>query len=235
MFKALERALWFTLLAHLAACAAMGLFLLPGMPGGGQADALARAAFIADHPVSWRVGFFFWHLVSLSDLLLSLALLHAAWRTARQSARIPALFALALTLVALALEQPCEVLWETRMVDLAREAVATGSADRFLALETPLYLVTAAAATLAWTAAALCWSWTLARLGLWQRGLTACSAILWGWFAVIGWAPLAPRWPWLDAAVAVGNMLGFALMLAWFAWILVLTIKRNRLCPPENP
>ena len=43
----LERALLFTMAAHLAAMISMALFLLPGVPGGTPADALQRAAYVA--------------------------------------------------------------------------------------------------------------------------------------------------------------------------------------------
>ena len=218
--KWLQRALVFTLLAHVAASAAMGLVLLPGMPGGPNAEPLARAAYMAAHPALWRTGFFFWHLVSASDLLLSLALLGALPRGKRG----PAVLALLGTGIALALEQPPEILWQTRMMDLAREAAATGDAGRFAALEHTLYLVLAAGSTVAWSLTAICWSWCLARLGIWHRALTPFSAVLWGLFVVLGLAPLAPP-AWVPPlAVVAGNVLGFAAMTVWFAWVVKLAL-----------
>src|SRR6185503_13440433 len=43
-------ALGFTFLCHGAAMLGMVLFLLPGMPGGGVGDVMARAAYVAGHP-----------------------------------------------------------------------------------------------------------------------------------------------------------------------------------------
>ena len=63
-------ALGFTFLCHGAAMLGMVLFLLPGMPGGGVEDVAARAAYIAEHPWRWRLGWLGWQLTALSDLLL---------------------------------------------------------------------------------------------------------------------------------------------------------------------
>lgn len=222
--KWLERALVFTLLAHVAASLAMGLVLLPGMPGGPNAAPLARAAFMAAHPIAWRIGFFFWHAVSASDLLLSLALLGASWR----AKRLPAALALLGTLAALAFEQPAEILWQTRMMDLAREAVAGGDAAPFAAQEAALYALTAAWSTLAWSLTAICWSWGLAKLGIWRRGLTWFSAGLWGLFLLLGLVPLAPPTLVPPAAVVAGNVVGFAAMVGWFAWVTELALRHAR-------
>jgi hypothetical protein len=67
-------ALAFTFLCHGAAMLGMVLFLLPGMPGGGVADVVARAAYVAGHPWRWRLGWLGWQLTALSDLLLGVAL-----------------------------------------------------------------------------------------------------------------------------------------------------------------
>src|SRR5262245_40998567 len=90
----LERALLFTMAAHLTAMVTMALFLLPGVPGGADTDAAARAAYIAERPLLWRLGWLPWQLTALSDLLLGLALVFTKWIP-----KLPALWALALTLV----------------------------------------------------------------------------------------------------------------------------------------
>src|SRR5207237_5150791 len=100
--KFLERALLFTIVIHAVAMVWMVLFLLPGMPGGPNADSPGdfqinsalpslddptfvkaglrdRVAYIAEHPWRWRIGWIPWQLTALSDLLLAVALVRPRW------------------------------------------------------------------------------------------------------------------------------------------------------------
>src|SRR5258705_53906 len=96
--KFLERALLFAIVIHAVAMVSMALLLLPGMPGGTNANppyefdpnslhlprttdptfvsggSRNRVAYIAQHPWRWRLGWIPWQLTALSDLLIAIAL-----------------------------------------------------------------------------------------------------------------------------------------------------------------
>src|SRR5438034_3932625 len=73
--RLLERALLFSFVIHGVAMLSMAFLLLPGMPGGGTADDVARMRHVAAHPWLWRLGWFPWQLTALSDLLIGIGLL----------------------------------------------------------------------------------------------------------------------------------------------------------------
>src|SRR5438477_13204583 len=75
----LERALLFTFIAHAAGMLAMALLLVRGMPGGPEPELAVRAAYVAQHPWLWRIGWLGWQVTALSDLLLAIALLATPW------------------------------------------------------------------------------------------------------------------------------------------------------------
>src|SRR5688572_8797107 len=106
--RLLEGALLLTFVAHAVAMASMALLLLPGMPGGPQADDALRVRYIAEHPWLWRLGWFPWQVTALSDLLLAVALVRTKWIP-----RAAALLTLGVTLAALVPDQLGQVLWMT--------------------------------------------------------------------------------------------------------------------------
>ena len=131
-------ALAFTFLCHGAAMLGMVLLLLPGMPGGGVDDVAARAAYVAGHPWSWRVGWLGWQLTALSDVLLGVALVRTRWIP-----RVPAILTLLVTLAAVVPDQGGQALWVTIGVDLAREAVRSGWSAGYLRFESGIFPVIA--------------------------------------------------------------------------------------------
>lgn len=224
----LERALLFTLAAHLAAMASMALFLLPGIPGSTPADVADRAAYIANHPWLWRLGWFPWQVTAVSDLILAMALLRTKWIP-----KLPAILSLLATVAAVTIEQPNEFRWTWEGVELAREAIRNGVYDEFRTFESKTYrLVSLWAATL-YAIGAIGWSWAFAAAGAWNRCLTAISIGAWGILLSAGAGPLALGMGWIPAdVIAAGNALGFILMMAWFTLVLEMVLRRSR--PDES-
>src|SRR5436190_17704465 len=124
--RLLERALLFTFVIHGVAMASMALLLLPGMPGGGTPDDLARIRYVAAHPWLWRLGWFPWQLTALSDLLIGVGLLRARWIP-----KVPALLTMIVTIAAVLPDQAGQLCWMTRGLDLAQ----SGDATAYLAYE----------------------------------------------------------------------------------------------------
>jgi hypothetical protein len=208
-------ALAFTFVCHGAAMLGMVLFLLPGMPGGGVDDVAARAAYVAGHPWRWRMGWLGWQLTALSDLLLGVALVRTPWIK-----RLPAVLTLLATVLALVPDQGGQALWVTIGVDLAREAVRSGSSTAYLRFESWIFPIIAGWGATLYTVGALGWTWCFAAAGTWSRTLTWLSVAVWGIFAIVSPALLLP--PWLRApagVVSAANAVGFVLMQAWFALV----------------
>jgi hypothetical protein len=224
----LEWALLFTFLAHTLAMLAMAVLLLPGMPGGGAADDAARVAYIAGHGWLWRLGWFFWQMTTFSDLLLALALWRTAWIP-----RLPAVLVILATLAAAVPEQIGEVQWITRGVHLAQDADRTGDLAGYLSFETAIYPLVAGWAGAGYAVAFLAWAWCFAAAGTWSRRLTWLTVATWAVFFPASVALLLPAS--LQPApllIAVGNALGFVLLLAWLIGVTERVLRRAR---PDGP
>jgi hypothetical protein len=220
----LEWALLLTIAAHLAAMILMALLLLPGIPGGSGGGVAERAAYLADHPWLWRIGWFPWQLTAASDVLLALALVRTRW-----APKLPAVLALVPTLVAVALEQPNEFRWMTTGVDLAKSAVASGSYEEFLAFETITYRYVSLWAALFYIMAAIGWSFTLAAAGVWRRALTWLSVAAWSILLLVSGGPLVLGMDHIPpAAIAAGNAIGFILLMIWFVLVTEEVLRRSR-------
>jgi len=233
----LEGALLFALLTHAAAMLGM-LLLLPGLPGGGTDSLAERAAYVAAHPWLWRLGWFPWQMAALSDLLLAAALLATPWIP-----RLPAFLTLLATLIAAGPEQTAEWTWTNHGLDLAANAVRTGSFASYQAFETANFQRIAVWAACWYVVAALGWTWCLAAAGTWTRTLTRLSWATWGVLALAALCPVMPAaigpGPVL---VAVCNGVGFALLLAWLALATEAVLRRcrpdaahGRLAPWRHP
>jgi hypothetical protein len=208
----LERVLLFTLAVHAVALVSMTL-LLPGLPGGGTATGADRAAYVAAHPLLWRLGWFPWQLAAVSDLLLAVALLATPWVP-----RLPAVLALLVTLVAAGPEQSGEFLWVTHGVSLAAEAVRTGNPDAYLCFESDVMFRIAAWAACWYVGAGLAWTWCLAAAGTWSPFLTRLSVAAWAVLLAAGVVPLLPEALRPGPVVVAGaNAVGFLLLLTWLA------------------
>ena len=219
----LERALLITILAHAAAMLGMALLLLPGMPGGGNPDA-ARVAYIAAHPWLWRLGWLPWHVTALSDLALALALLRTAWIP-----RLPAALVMLTTLAAVLIEQPGELRWVTQGVSLAQAAVRDGDLSAYLRFEASVYPQVAAWAATMYAITALGWTWCFAGAGVWNRRLTWLSIVAWSLLLAVSVGPLLPQdYRPSDSFTAVGNAIGFVLLLVWLCAVTELVLRRSR-------
>lgn len=221
---ALEAALLACFAVHVAAMLSMGALLLPSMPGGSTASDLQRVAHIAEHPWLFRLGWAPWHLAALIDLALAIALLRARWIP-----RLPAVLTLLVTLVAIVPDQGSQILWVTRGVALAQEALHSGDLSRYLAFERPVFRAAAGWAGLLYTVAALCWAWCFAAAGLFTRLLTALSWITFPLFALVSSAPLLPAAFQLPPQlIGAGNALAFPLLALWLALVSEQVLRRTR-------
>jgi len=223
--RLLEFALLFTIAMHAFAMGTMAVCLLPGMPGGPVAGA-ERAAYVAAHPWTWRVGWLGWQLTAISDLLLGIALVRTRWIP-----RWPAWCSLLATIAALHPDQVSQFRWVTEGVTLAQTAVREGRPDVYLAFEAVAFHRIAAIATIGYLLGALGWTWSFAAAGTWNRRLTRWSIAAWTVFALataVLFLPESARPP--PAVVSVGNALGFVLLMIWLAEVTELVLARAR--PP---
>ena len=220
----LERALLFTMVSHLLAMGTMALFLLPGIPGGTTADLAERAAYIANHPWLWRIGWFPWQVTAVSDLVLAIALLRSCWIP-----KLPAILAFLATTVAVLIEQPNEFRWITVGVEVARQAVESRVYDEYLRFETTTNRLVSLWAAMCYTIAAICWSWTFSVAGVWNRWLTWLSVAAWGILLFVSAGPLIVGVEYIsDRVIAVGNACGFILMMIWFVVVTEQVLRRSR-------
>ncbi len=222
--RSLERALLFGLVIHAFAMVAMATLLAPMLPGGPLTDPLARAAALAASPWRARLGWIPWQLCAIGDLWLALAMVRVSWIP-----RASAWFTLLFTVSAVVPDQWGELQWDSSLIELAREAARTGNATAFATLEAKAFRSTGAWGALFYTVAALAWTAAFSRAGTWRPWLTRLSFPLWGIMFAVSIAALLPasqRPP--DAWIALGNALGFSLMLVWFYGVSELVLLRSR-------
>ncbi len=222
--RRLEHALLFTTFCHAAAMVSMAALLLPMMPGGSTTDDAARIALLEAHPLRFRLGWLPWHLTAVSDGVLALAMLRAHWLPRR-----PVWLVMALTMVAVTLDQGGQMLWLTRGMSLARQAGRTGDLGPYLQFEGWVMPIVAGWAAVAYTLMALAWTWCFRVAGTWSRLLSFLSVPLWGGFALVGVAQLLPaalRPP--SAPIAAGNAAGFILMEMWLILVSERVLARAR-------
>jgi hypothetical protein len=211
----LERSLVFTFVMHGLGMIAMAVLLLPGMPGGGTVDDAARVAYIASHPWLWRLGWLPWQLTAASDLILSVALVRTAWVP-----RAAAVTTLIVTIAAVIPDQVGQFAWITKGIALAQTDPAS-----YLVYEKRIFEYTAAWGGTLYTVGALGWTWCFAAAGVWSRGLTVLSSVLWPLFFGAALGPLVG----LDAQLVAGaNAAGFVLLQVWFVLVAVLVRHVHR-------
>jgi hypothetical protein len=226
--RLLEAALLFTFVIHALAMVSMALLLLPGMPGGLHSDDARRVEYVASHPWLWRFGWVPWQITALSDLLLAVALVRTKWIP-----RVPALLTLAVTVAAIVPDQVGQVLWMTRGVRLAADAVRTGELAPYLAFERPTFRMVGIFGCIGYLLGALGWTWCFAAAGPWSRRLTWLSAATWGTFAAaVGIFFLPPHVSPGPAWVGPMNAVGFVLLQVW---LIDVTHEVVRRCRPEAP
>lgn len=205
--KAVEISLLFALVVHVIALFTMAGLLLPGIPGSGLATVDLRAAYIATHAWQWHLGWFPWHLCALSDLAVSLALLRLRW--------VPKALSVAtwlLTLIAVAIEQYFEILWD----GLGPHLAASGGSAYF-SFESRVSLPVSVIAAVLYAVMAMGWSLSLSRASTWTRALTWLSAVTWTLLLLSSASQLLPLGYRPPAALTdLGTKVGFVLMVFWF-------------------
>jgi hypothetical protein len=220
----LGRALLASLLLHAVAMIAMATLLLPVLPGGIATSEVLRVTTLAAHPWRFRLGWVPWQLCALADLTLAFAMWRARWLP-RLAAGMVVLF----TGLAVLPDQIGQGLWVTQGVRLAQAAASSGSFAAYLRFEAAVFALTAGWGAVLYTLAGLAWTWSFAQAGCWSPGLTRLSLLLWPVMLGSALAPLLPvglRPP--PGAVAVGNAVGFALLLAWLALLCEVLLRRTQ-------
>ena len=217
--RGLERALLFNFGIHALALVGMVALLLPTLPGGSNADDVARIATIAEHPWRFRLGWLPWQLCAVADLWLALAMLRAQFLP-----RFGAYVVLVLTLLAVMPDQYAQVLWITRGVDLAQTDHAA-----YLAFEAEVFPLTAGWGALFYTLAALGWTWCFSRGKTWSRALSVLSVPLWSCMVVAVVGPLLPAAlrP-TPGFIAGANAAGFLLLQLWLGLVTEQVLRRRR-------
>lgn len=217
--RGLERALLFNFGIHAVALLGMVTLLLPTLPGGSNADDVARIAAIAEHPWRFRLGWLPWQLCAVADLWLALAMLRAHFLP-----RLGTSVVLMLTLLAVVPDQYAQFLWVTRGVELAETDNAA-----YLAFEAQVFPLTAGWGALFYTLAALGWTWCFSRGKTWSRALSWLSVPLWSCMAVAVVGPLLPAA--LRPApgfIAGANAAGFLLLQLWLGLVTEQVLLRRR-------
>lgn len=218
--RLLERALIFSFFIHAAAMGSMAILLLSGMPGGGTADDQARIRHIAGHPWLWRLGWIPWQFTALSDVLIAVGLLRAAWIP-----KLPALLTALVTVAAVIPDQAGQVAWMMHGIELAQ----SGDAAAYLQFEARIFRWIAVWGGTLYTLAAVGWTACLVAGRTWNRPLTILSVVLWPLFAWVNAGPLLPAAMRPSAAaVAAGNAIGFILLELWLALAAEAVLRRSR-------
>lgn len=208
---------------HMVALVAIALLLAPGLDAG--SGAMGRAAYIAAHPVHWRIGWLPWQLCALGDLCVSAALV--AWTRARgdRHAAAWAWAALAATLVAVVPDQWGEAIAVTELVDLARGArLSGGAALAFAERERWFFLMTATCGNSGYVLMTLCWTVAIVRSAPSDaptRGFAVLTAVTLALFSAGSLVMLrATRTPGLDGMQLSEPIhgLGFPLLDLWGVW-----------------
>jgi hypothetical protein len=226
----LERALLFVIFTHGLGMLTMVLLLLPGMPGGPNEAASARAAYIVDHPWLWRLGWLPWQLSALADLLLAVALMRTRWIP-----RWPAVLTLLATIAAILIQQSGEFRWITDGVTLAREAVRIGTPDLFRQFEADLCAQVAGWGALFCTITALFWTWAFSAARTWKPLLSRLSVLTWSILLAVAIATIVPEGARPSTAlITAGNAVGFLLLMLWLILVTECVLRRARPTEPHG-
>lgn len=226
VFRALERALVQTLLAHAATAFVTAVVLSFYLPGAIESDDLARVTRLAHHPWVFRLAAMGW-------IWCAFAQANVAWSLVGQRARVGAVAfaALGLSCVGALIDSATWLGWMSAGVDLARPVAAgLGSLEAFLAWERHQLVATAGLAGTAHTLAFIAQAWCLGRLVTVPRALTGATAALMLPVALAScFASVHASWP---RAIGAVHGVGFALLLAWMAVTTERVLRAHR---PERP
>lgn len=215
----LEQVMLLNFWIHLAALFTMACIALPGVPDGTGLSPAERAAYVAAHPIAWKLAWLPWHLCALIDLLTGIALVATPWVP-----KLPALLTLLVTCVAVAVEQSGEIPWT-----LFGPALAASNPEAYFQQEAIWHWRVVIAGASLYLLMAWGWTWCFWAAGTWSRPLTWLSFLTWGMLTP-GCALLLLPSPWRPSpAVANGaNSLGFPLLLLWTALVTEEVLRRAR-------
>jgi hypothetical protein len=220
----LERALLANFAIHGIAMVLMALVLARMLPGGGEPDPVARVSEIAAHPWLFRLGWLPWQLCAAADLWLAIAMVRVRWL-----AKGPALAVLLLTIAAVIPDQYAQAVWITRGVELAEGARSAADLARYLGFESAIFAYTAAWGALFYTLAAIGWTVCFWRARLLAPWALLLSCVTWAVMLVVSTVLLLPPAYRLPAeVVALGNALGFTLLMVWLALVTEAVLRRRR-------
>ena len=231
-YRLLMAAVSFSIGIHALALLAMACVLGPGLDVSvAVAD---RAEYVYRHALLWRLGWLTWQLTALSDLLLSVALVHYLTGVTSEnntaSGRGWAVAALVATGLAIVPEQWAELQLVTAFIDQAR-AVVDGNMEAgvYVATEARWLLWTGTCGNTGYTLMGGCWMMAAVQaaggprrhanfvvLGclLWLLFLTASAA---NWQATTR-AELQTGYPGFGLVYML-NAAGFPLLLLWMVWL----------------
>lgn len=215
----LEQVLLLNFFIHLIALFTMAFVALPGVPDGTGATPIERAAYVANHPLAWKLAWLPWHLCALVDLLMGVALVWTKWVP-----KLPAVVTLLVTCVAVFVEQSGEIPWT-----LQGPALAAADPERYLQYETIWHWRVVVAGASLYLLMAWGWTWCFWAAGTWSRTLT--------WLSIVTWNVLVPgcvllllpkNWQPPPIVPAVANGIGFPLLLLWIVLATEEVLRRSR-------
>jgi hypothetical protein len=219
----LEQIMLLNFFIHLIALFTMAFVALPGVPDGTGATPLERAAYVANHPLAWKLAWLPWHLCALIDVLMGVALVATKWVP-----KLPAVLTLLVTCIAAVVEQSGEIPWT-----LQGPSLAAADPARYLQLEAIWHWRVVVAGASLYLLMAWGWTWCFWAACTWSRTLTWLSVFTWN-VLIPGCVLLLLPKPWQPApiVVAIANGIGFPLLLLWLALVTEEVLKRSR--PPQN-
>ena len=204
-----------TFVVHAAAMVGMLACLMPGVPGGLPHGVAERAAYVAQQPWLWRIGWLGWQATAASDVYLSIAYVCTRWVPRRA-----AWFGLIVTLLALVPDQVGQFFWSVTGPGRAADAIASGNLATYEAWEGRVFQAVGGWGAGLYLIASVGWAMSLHGAGLWTRALTVCSIAAGTLFAVAVVLLCLPTSIWsIPMLMSVGALNGFAFiaLLCWFA------------------
>ncbi len=219
----LELSLVLTSVVHVIAMFSMALLLMPALPGATTANA-ARLEYIAGNPGLWHLGWLPWHVCAISDLLLAIALVKTNWVQ-----KLPATITLILTILAVAIGQPAELMWNIHGSELARISLKMGTLGCYFEFEKVMFATVGAVATVFNALMVYGLAWCIASSITCSRALTFLAAVTGTLLLLTGAALLLPATICPPQSVIVcSNAIGFCLMTLWLILASEAVLGRSR-------
>jgi len=198
--KLLERlAPWLCIVTHVAALAALAIWLQPGTLV--ETSPQARALFVGDHVASWSLGWAIWMAAAVSITGFY------AWWGSFLPARNVALLGVCLCALGMVADFSGEGSAIMRLVELT-----SGSVDRYVAVERQFTLLSPGLANGLYTLGGVLLTLVTPGLPRWVR---AAMWVTWAAGAAMTAAAIADS----AAAIVVSTAVLFPPLLVWIAWM----------------